>query len=108
MPLNPVDATPQRGDRLPQAQLLMSKADQIIRDAEAAKARIFEVQGNNSHLSAILDENYLAIGSHVEESLRKKIGVGEYVDFAKLMPKDKVNNEEDNRMEMVNKGGMSF
>ena len=32
----------------------------------------------------------------------------EYVDFAKLIPKDKITAEEDHRMEMINKGGMSY
>ena len=48
------------------------------------------------------------LGSHLDEVTRKKIVNGEYMDFAKLMPKDQISLEEDNRMEMVSKGGMSY
>ena len=37
-----------------------------------------------------------------------KIEAGDYVDLAKLLPKDRVKMEDDNRLEMVNKGGYSY
>ena len=90
----------------------------MIRDAETSRARILDVPGTtpikNSGFdrtivhSALLDEGYLVIGSHLEESIKNKIGNGEYVDFSKLIPKDRVNSEEDHRMEIVNRGGMSY
>ena len=58
--------------------------------------------------SAVLDEDYLIVGSYIDEATRRKIGNGEYIDFAKLMTKDRVSLEEDTHMEMVNRGGMSF
>ena len=108
----------------------------MIREAEASRARIYEVPGkpmvtfNNeayqqgsgplsmgrmpmtpvSNLvhAALLDEDYLLVGNYIDDSVRRKIGNGEYVDFSKLLLKDRTSAEEDNRMEMVNKGGMSY
>ena len=98
-----------------QEQLLMnplqlSKAEQIIRDAEASRAKIMDVKGKNQTIfhSALLDEDYLIVGNYVDDLTKRKIGNGEYIDFAKLMPKDRVSLEEDTHMEMVNKGGLSF
>ena len=58
--------------------------------------------------SAVLDEDYLLMGSFLDDNLKQKIGNGEYVDFAKLMPRDKLLNEEECCMELVNQGGVSF
>ena len=50
----------------------------------------------------------MLVGSHIDDTVKRKIGAGEYIDFAKLMPCDKINSEEDSRTEMVNRGGMSY
>ena len=67
----------------------------MIREAENARARIYDVQGNvNTETSGFhpyltsLDEDYLMVGNHVDNLIRHKIKNGEYVDFAKLMPRD--------------------
>ena len=106
----------------------MSRAGELIRDAELSKARIYDVKGrslpitvensgltpenvkefNVTYHSTLLDEDYLLVGSYVDDVTRRKIGNGEYVDFAKLMPKDKLTGEEDQRMEMVNRGGLTY
>ena len=92
----------------------MMKSEQMIHDAEALKARILEVPGNDKVINAyylhpsMLDEDYLVIGGFVDQNIKDKIKNGEYVDFAKLILKDKITNEEDHRMEMVNRGGMSY
>ena len=95
----------------------------MIRDAEAACARIVDVPGGLKHLtnlrvsespqdriyhSALLDEDYLVVRNYVDEQLRKKVGNGEYIDFSKLMPRDRIGMEEDQCMEMVNKGGVLY
>ena len=96
-----------------------------------SKARIYDVQGHHqfnqftpegnrvaqfaqfdtakaSH-SALVDEDYLLVGNYVDEGICKKIGGGgEYVDFAKLMLKDKLTSEDDHHMEFINKGVMSY
>ena len=106
------------------AQLM--RAEVMVRDAEAAKARILEVPGmfpavnNNNEVNVhnslggnvaafvLVDEEYLVVGNYVDDLTKRKIGNGEYVDFSKLLPKDKVGMEEDHHMEMINKGGMFY
>ena len=90
----------------------------MVREAEHSRARIYDVQGKTMmdkhsydsarHYLPIPDEDYLMVGNHIENSIKRKIIDGEYVDFARLMPKDRIMLEEDNRMEMVNKGGLSY
>ena len=58
--------------------------------------------------SAYCDEEYLVIGSHLDENMCKKIINFEYVDFAKLLPRDKIAAEDNQRMQLINKDGMSF
>ena len=62
---------------------------------------------NYQYHSAMLDEDYLLVGNYVDDTLKRKIGNGEYVDFAKLMPKEKAS-DEDHQMVLVNKGGYSY
>ena len=101
------------------------RASQMVRDAEKAKERLLKIPGENNALnsesfkhdncnegnllhSVIVDEEYTAIASHVDNALRRRIILGEYVDLVRLLPKDKVQVEEEQRMEIVNRGGMSF
>ena len=58
--------------------------------------------------SLMLDDDYQALASHIEEGIVEKIKQGQYVDFAKLLPRDKSDFEEDNRMELVNRDGRSY
>ena len=58
----------------------------------------------STYMSTLLDEDYLVVVNYVDEQTRQKIGNGEYIDFAKLMPKDKIGLEDDHCMEMVNRG----
>ena len=92
------------------------KAEQLIRDAEASRARIYEVKGNEQipdklvqvcH-SAALDEEYLLVGNYLDQTMKQWIGMGEYINFAKLMPREKVFSEDDTQMEIVNRGGQSY
>ena len=93
------------------------KAELMVHDAEAARTRIVEVSGRwpdndkNKQIvyhSVLLDEDYLIVGSNIDDSIKKKVANGEYIDFAKLLTKDRISSEEDTCMEMVNRGGMSF
>ena len=103
------------------------RARQAIREAEAAKARILDVAGNGLNMvqpgciegpgqslenqfahSMLVDESYLMVSSHLDQNICDKIRNGEYVDFAKLLQKDRLETEEDNRMITVNKGGYSY
>ena len=72
--------------------------------------RLDRFQGNSAmqHLS-LVDENYLVIVSHIDLSLHDKIKRGDYIDFAKLLPKDKiVTVQEEHHFELVNRGGQTF
>ena len=103
------------------------KAEKLIKAAELAKARMFSPKGerlcqinfsqldktNNQvgipfDLVARFDQEYLVIGGHVDESMQQKIAQGEYVDFSKLIPRDKILTEEDNRLELVIRNGKTF
>ena len=96
----------------------------MIRDAEVARAHMLDVPGKNYQLinppsnidvarlnvtvhSSLLDEDYLLVGNYIDEGTRKCIGNGEYIDFVKLMPKDKLS-EDDHRMESVNRDRHSY
>ena len=60
-------------------------------------------QGNQGLMHYEMDESYLVVGNYIEEGLRSRIENGEYVDFARLLPRDR-----DNRMELVNKNGHTY
>ena len=111
------------------------RADDLIKQVEKSKARIFPTPGENfeqivsrqcddepeiitesvkranmamGRSALAIDEDYLLIGGHVEDSVRIKIEKGEYVDLAKLIQKDKILAEDDRRLNMVIKNGQAF
>ena len=57
---------------------------------------------------AQMDQDYMVVGAHVDEVTRQKIISGQYVDFGKLLPKDRIAVEEDGRMELIVKEGKTF
>ena len=82
-------------------------AAKMIQEAEKVRAIMFEVpvKFNTSQI----DEDYQMIDSHLDDSLKHKIQAFEYVDFARLISKNKsLRDEERQRLEIVNKNGMSF
>ena len=86
-------------------------ADDMIREAEESRARIYDAKGKQLIMNNQVpyDNDYLLVASHVDESLRQKIADHEYIDFAKLLRKDKATDEDQHqKMIMVNKGGMSY
>ena len=97
------------------------EGERIIREAEASRARLHtspgKVQTNrcitnwqnmNEIQTSAVDEKYLVIGLHVDAALQAKIINHEYIDFARLLPKDRITIEDDHRLELVNKGGMTY
>ena len=82
-----------------------SLAEQQIHKAEVSKLRIAATPGNISHA---VDEVYLVIGGHVDEITKTKIVNHENVDFARLLPKDRIVKEDDHCMELINKGGFTY
>ena len=85
----------------------------MVREAESAKAKMFPPTGespsaNSFELIAKVDQDYEIVGNHIEQSVQDHIVNGEYIDFGKLLPKDHVLAEEDNRLELIVKNGKMF
>ena len=71
------------------------------------------VMGNvGSHLNQVgnwqhnlnvsqIDQDYQMIDVHVDEGLKRKIQAFEYIDFSKLISKNKVTSDDDQRLEIV-------
>ena len=107
------------------------RGEEIVRDAEAHQAQIFDVTGKPPHFdlqtrqnelryqgqvslesefvhSALVDENYMLVAAHLDEAIQRKIVRGEYIDLARLLPRDKIVDEEDDAMQIVIKDGQTF
>ena len=107
-------------------QLAQERSDYLVRQAEASKARILELPGNeldNQNLQVVerspqacappqqhfvVDENYLVVGNYIDDNIRVRIENGEYVDFSHLLPRDRIQMEDDSRMEMVFRNGRTY
>ena len=97
-------------------------AEQRIRDAEVSRAMVFLPTGKGSDralqkhsnnqfvFTAMMDEDedYITVGSHVDEFTIGKIRRSEYIDFGKLIPRDQILVAEDSRLELVVKGGQTY
>ena len=101
----------------------LSQAEKVIRDAETSKAMMFGVKGNeltegniipiqlnNLHHATLVDDKYVTIGGHIDQGVQEKIRKGEYIDFARLLPRTTSGNHsgEDQRMELINRGGLTY
>ena len=117
----PLASNSRPGDLPPEISQLTpeQKAEKLVIDAENAKAHIFPNPGNvanqltfnrvsNTPTIAAMDEDYLVIGVHVDDTMQGKIIKGEYIDFGKLLPHDRILSEEDNRLELVIKNGKTY
>ena len=116
---------------------MLEKADRMVKEAEEARARVYDVTGKELLIESIdngltqiraecsqpkngehqegnccgVDNDYLLVASHLDKNMRTRILNYEYVDFAKLLRKDWFGpgtKDEQRRMIMVNKGGMTF
>ena len=90
------------------------RAEQLIREAEENKMKMYSTQGNqiehnviniknNFVHSAMVDETYMMVASHLDDVTVQKIANGDYVDFAKILPKDRVRAEEEKMILKVGK-----
>ena len=112
-------------------ELAEAQGDAMLKDAQARRSRAYEVAGENSadqveqgilqireklgpnDFYRSVDDDYMLIASHLDQSIREKIVNSEYIDFAKLLRRDRSNIGGDDefgqqKMVMVNKGGMSY
>ena len=91
-----------------QAKSPKVKAEEVIRKAETARARMLPTPGMFPHQwnltavqhSSIVDEKYIAMGLLVDQNLKEKIWKGEFVDFARLLPRNRLSSEE-TRLELI-------
>ena len=89
------------------------REDKMITDAEKGKAEIFKPPGNCSNRSNYvcnayeIDDEFFLLTAHVDESLIPKIQKGEFVDLAKLLPREKVLHD-DGKLQIANKEGQAF
>ena len=109
------------------------QARDLIKEGEQSKARILELPGESMGRqgisnygpitqgrfnpgrdfdykqqfihSAMVDEQYSMVATHVDETLYNKVTNGEYVDFSKLIPRDRVWEEDNQTLELVQRGG---
>ena len=98
------------------------RAKQMVQQAEAVKAKIFDISGRHDYAnyyenqkeqnlllhSVVADDDYAIVAAHVDESLKRRIIEGEYVDFSRLVPRDRVSLEADKRLEIVTKNGQTY
>ena len=86
------------------------QANDIVKEAEHARAHMFEVPGELASLNvSVMDQDYQMIDTHVDESFKKKILNYEYVDFSKLIAHNRVLRKDNHqRLEIINKNGVSF
>ena len=89
-------------------------ANNMVRLSECAKASLYPPQGeilnNFNNLNrenkekgsknvSIIDQAYIMVSGQVEQGLQDKIISGQYVDFSKLLPRDRVLLLDDSKME---------
>ena len=75
---------------------------------DADEHEVNKMQKGGLYHSVVVDESYALIENHIDEATKRKIVLGEFVDLARLLPKDKVVIQQDTRMEMVNRNGMLY
>ena len=82
------------------------RAEQIIREAENARARMYGSPGRKQFKSYFdEDADYIVVAAHLDEVLVVKIAKGEYVDFGKLIARDRIKVEDDHRLALISQGG---
>ena len=66
----------------------------------------FVLFGPNQYMkTAIMDEDYLIVAAHIDENLERRVRNGEYIDFVRLLPHDRVQMQQDNRIKLINQNG---
>ena len=96
----------------------------MVRLAEHAKASLMPPRGetnfdlNNLNLidkpvninksMSVMDQDYIVVSGHVDQAIRERITSGQYIDFSKLLPKDRIQSLKDGRMELVIRNRKTF
>ena len=98
---------------------IQSQANQVVKEAEASRARMIAMPGKEQMVvdynimqyrqqATIVDESYLVIGNQIDESLCRKIINHEYIDFVKLLNRDRLASHENTHMVLVSRGGSTY
>ena len=59
--------------------------------------------------SVLVDESYSQVGKHIDSQIRRRIVEGEFIDFARLLPRDRVLAQQESRLEIfLNNGQPGF
>ena len=98
----------------PAPQHVPSREEEMVCEAENSRARMLPTPGRvldnfsdpSVPTTSQMDENYLIIGSHIDQTFRNKIVNFEYIDFAHLLPRSA--RDDDHWMELVSKGGQTY
>ena len=90
----------------PQANQEVIDKDGLFSQSKNKASRIF--RESDLLMSVLVDKDYTAIENHVDEITKQKITLGQYVNLAKLIPKDKIQEKRDPHMELVNRGGRAY
>ena len=77
-------------------------AEKMILEDKKSKAEIYKPTGMYMD-----DDDYFHCVAHIDKALFPKIEKGEYVDLAKLLPREKVLHPTE-KMQLVNREGRSF
>ena len=128
--------SPEQRGFVPPKRMLAAKdaaeeiSSRMLREAEDSAARVYDVPGNNlenyvdnqltemrrevqvggiphTELSCLIDEDYMLVANHLDETLKAKIIANQYVDFSKLLNRDR-SEDENQKMTLVNRGGLSY
>ena len=86
----------------------------MIREAETAKIQLLEMPGRKNSLMGtdfkckqdfvhivMVDESFMLVAAHIDDNLKGKIENGNYVDFTRLLPRDRIMDEQNQRLEWV-------
>ena len=99
------------GNKQPKDKTPKEVAEDSVRESENQQARMYKIEGRSATLLNIqnivlMDNNYQMIDSHVDNHLKRKILNFEYVDFNKLLAKNR--SSEDSHLEFTVKNGQTF
>ena len=84
--------------------------NRLIKEAERGRAEIFGPTGNNFNqrddgqflTQAQMDDDFFHHIAHIDNNMMQKIEKWEYIDLAKLLPREKIIHS-DGRLQMIHK-----
>ena len=95
--------------RQPEAKI--NRAEALVKEAEKATLLVHRPQGellpSQLYNHYEINDVYCQIGSHVKDSMCRKIECGQYINLAKLLTKRK-SQDDDEKLEVVNKNGRMY